>query len=71
MPVVTDPLFAYGQSEGYKAGIHLALFGLATTALLYNAGAFLARRETHLAVTAGLYSALVVFEARLIMRHLS
>jgi len=64
-----DPVFCIQQQEGFKCGVHLGLFGLAMTCLLYNLGAFLGRRETHLAMNIGIYGGLAAWEADQIRRH--
>jgi hypothetical protein len=67
--LVADPLVACGTGEGFKAGVHLGVFGLAVMCLGYNALAFSERRERHLAANVGVYAALAWFELRQIVRH--
>jgi hypothetical protein len=45
--------------------------GVAALCGIYNAAAWLSRRERHLAVNAVLYAALVVFERRHVAHHLA
>jgi putative effector of murein hydrolase len=63
-----DPLHA-GEQEKFKMAVHLGLFGLAVTVSLYNLGAWLARRERHLAANTVIYAALLGWEVDQIYRH--
>lgn len=65
-----DRLFQEGALEWYKAFVHMAMLGLSVTCVGYNVGAWLARRERHLAVNAVVYGFLAAYEARQIARHL-
>lgn len=65
-----DECFEEGVGEGFKAGIHLGLFGLAVACLAYNTLAFTQRREKHLARNIGVYSFLAWYEAEQIRAHL-
>ena len=60
-----------GTSEGLKAGVHATALGLAVVMGVYNAAAWLRRREPHLAVNAVLYVALVAWEQTQVAHHLS
>ena len=60
-----------GCSEGLKAGVHATALGLAAVMGIYNAAAFLRRREPHLAVNAVLYAALVAWEQKHVAHHLT
>jgi hypothetical protein len=51
-----------GSCEPLKLGVHAGAFGLAAVMGLYNAAAWLRRRETHLAVNAVLYAMLTAWE---------
>jgi len=64
-----DPVFCAKQQEEFKLGVHLGLFGLAMTCGLYNLGAYIARRETHLALNVGIYGGVVAWEVDQIRRH--
>lgn len=66
---MTDPIFQPQSCEPFKGFVHLAIFGLATAAGLYNLGAALSRRELRLAANTVIYGALIVHEARETMRH--
>jgi hypothetical protein len=71
MNVMDNNLFEKNQQEGFKALIHLALFGLSTAAQLYNASAWLMRRDSHLAVNVAVYTSLASFEAYQVYKHLN
>ena len=59
-----------GSCEEMKLGVHATTLGLALLCGAYNAAAWLARRERHLAVNAMLYSALIMWEQRHVAHHL-
>jgi hypothetical protein len=59
-----------GNCEELKLGVHGLALGVAAVCGLYNAAAWLSRRERHLAVNAVLYSALIVFEHRHVAHHM-
>jgi hypothetical protein len=59
-----------GSCETFKAGVHGTALGLAAIMGLYNAAAWLRRREPHLAVNAVLYAALTAWEQRHVSHHL-
>ena len=60
-----------GITEEFRAGVHLALFGLAVTAGLYNLGESQSRpEEKHLKLNVLVYIVLAVFEWLQITRHL-
>jgi hypothetical protein len=58
-----------GCAERVKGGWHLGGLLFAGGAALYNIGALLQRRETHLAVNTLVYSALTIFELRKVTHH--
>jgi hypothetical protein len=60
-----------GNCEELKLGVHSLTLGLAALCGLYNAAAWLERREAHLAVNAALYTALMVFEQRHVAHHMA
>lgn len=60
-----------GNCEELKLGVHGLSLGLATICGLYNAAAWLSRREQHLAVNTVLYAALIVFEQRHVAHHIA
>jgi len=59
-----------GRCEGLKASVHGAVMAMATVCALYNAAAWLKRRQMHSAVNAGLYAALVGWELHHVLHHI-
>lgn len=64
------PILKPGCCEPFKAGIHGAALGLAVVMGLYNAAAWLHRRERHLWINAVVYGLLTEFERRHIAHHI-
>jgi len=60
-----------GNCEELKLGVHGLTLGLAALCGLYNAAAWLSRREQHLAVNTVLYAALMAFEQRHVSHHIA
>jgi hypothetical protein len=60
-----------GNCEPLKLGVHGVALGLAAVCGLYNAAAWLSRREQHLAVNTVLYAALIAFEQRHVAHHIA
>jgi hypothetical protein len=60
-----------GNCEPLKLGVHAAALGIAALCGVYNAAAWLVRREQHLAVNAVLYAALIAFEQRHVVHHIA
>jgi hypothetical protein len=60
-----------GNCETLKLGVHATALGIAALCGLYNAAAWLSRREQHLAVNAVLYTALIAFEQRHVSHHIA
>jgi hypothetical protein len=60
-----------GNCEPLKLGVHGMALGLAALCGLYNAAAWLSRRDRHLAVNAVLYAALIAFEHRHVVHHMA
>lgn len=60
-----------GNCEVLKAAVHGTALGLAALCGLYNAAAWLSRREQHLAVNAVLYAALTAWEQQHVAHHLA
>ena len=58
-----------GNLEGVKAGVHGAALGLAAVMCLYNAAAWLQRRERHLAINAILYVSAIIVERKHVEHH--
>lgn len=59
----------HGTCEPLKRSVHRVMEGTALVCLLYNAAAWLKRRETHLAVNVVIYTAIVVLEDYVCARH--
>lgn len=60
-----------GNCERLKTGVHAVAFGLAAVCGLYNAAAWVSRRQPHLAVNALLYAALMAWEQQHVAHHLA
>ena len=60
-----------GNCEELKLGVHAMALGLAALCGVYNAAAWLSRREQHLAVNTVLYAALIAFEHRHVTHHIA
>jgi hypothetical protein len=58
-----------GNCEEVKLGVHAMALALAALCGVYNAAAWLSRREKHLAVNAILYAALIAFEHQHVTHH--
>ena len=58
-----------GNCEELKLGVHATALVLAAVCGVYNAAAWLSRREQHLAVNAVTYAALIAFEQRHVAHH--
>ena len=65
------PILKCGNCEELKLGVHATALGLAALCGIYNAAAWLSRREQHLAVNAVLYAALIAFEQRHVSHHIA
>src|SRR5262245_14933544 len=65
------PVLQCGSYEPLKASVHGTALALFAVMGLYNAAAWLSRREQHLAVNAVLYSALMAWEQQQFARHLA
>jgi hypothetical protein len=60
-----------GNCEELKLGVHAITLGLAALCGLYNAAAWLSRREQHLAVNTVIYAALIGLEQRHVAHHIA
>ena len=60
-----------GCCEELKLGVHAAALGIAALCGLYNAAAWLSRRERHLAVNTVLYAALIAIEHQHVAHHMA
>jgi hypothetical protein len=68
--MIALPILHHGSCEPLKAGIHGAALGLAAMMGLYNAAAWLHRRERHLWINAVVYGMAIAFEQRHVAHHL-
>ena len=64
------PLLCTGHHEVLKASIHGVVLGTAALCAVYNLAAWTVRRQRHLAINTGLYTALVVWEWIHVQHHL-
>lgn len=60
-----------GNCEELKLGVHAMALGLAALCGIYNAAAWLSRRERHLAVNTVMYAALIAFEQQHVSHHMA
>jgi hypothetical protein len=60
-----------GNCEELKLGVHAAALGLAAICGLYNAAAWLSRREQHLAINTVIYAALIALEQQHVAHHIA
>lgn len=60
-----------GQCEPLKAVVHGVLMGSVALCALYNAAAWLRRREPHLGINAVLYGGAVLWEYTHVQQHLA
>ncbi|PYR62184.1 MAG: hypothetical protein DMF91_07655 [Acidobacteria bacterium] len=68
---MTMDVLKCGSCEPLKAGVHATALGLAVLMGLYNAAAWLRRREHHLAVNVVLYAALTAWEQKHVAHHIA
>ena len=68
---MTLPVLQCGSCERLKIGVHGSALALAALCAVYNAAAWLSRRQQHLAVNAVLYSALTAWEVEHVTHHLA
>ena len=60
-----------GNCEELKIGVHAGALGLFAVMGIYNAAAWMARRERHLAMNALVYAVLIAWERQHITHHLA
>jgi len=60
-----------GSCEELKAGVHATALGLVALMSLYNAAAWLARRQRHLAFNAVMYAVLTAWEQQHVAHHIA
>jgi hypothetical protein len=63
-------ILEHGNCEPVKAAVHGAALSLALVMGLYNAAAWLHRRERHLWINAVVYCLLSEYERRLVTHHI-
>jgi hypothetical protein len=69
MPTMRLTLLQCGECEPLKAGVHASALALAAVMGLYNAAAWVSRRDPHLAVNAFLYTMLAAWEQKHVAHH--
>ena len=67
--MTVDRFLEPGEGETLKGAVHAAVCALALVCGVYNAAAWLTRRERHLGVNAVLYAGLTIWEASHVMHH--
>jgi hypothetical protein len=67
--MTVDRFLKPGEGEMVKGAVHATVFGLAVLCGVYNAAAWIARRERHLGVNAVLYTGLAIWEAVHVQHH--
>ena len=67
--MTVDRFLKPGEGEMLKGAVHAAVCGLALVCGVYNAAAWLTRRERHLGVNAVLYSGLAMWEMVHVRHH--
>src|SRR5688572_33003947 len=67
----TLPILNSGSCEPLKAGVHGFAMGLAAVMGLYNAAAWVQRRQRHLAVNAIIYGLAIAWEQRHVAHHIT
>ena len=60
-----------GNCEELKLGVHAAALGFAALCGIYNAAAWMSRRERHLAVNTVIYAALIALEHQHVAHHMA
>lgn len=64
------PLLCTGRCEVLKASVHGLVLGTAAVCAVYNLAAWTVRRQQHLAINTGLYTALAVWEWIHVQHHI-
>ena len=67
--MTAERLLRAGEAETLKGAVHGVVCGLAVVCGVYNAAAWLTRRERHLGVNAILYTGLAIWEAAHVRHH--
>lgn len=71
MPTLRLTVLQCGECETLKAGVHASALALSAVMGLYNAAAFVSRRDPHLAVNAILYTLLAAWEQKHVAHHVA
>jgi hypothetical protein len=64
------PILCTGRCEVLKASIHGVVLGTAAICAVYNFAAWTVRRQRHLAINTGAYTALAIWEWIHVQHHL-
>jgi hypothetical protein len=64
------PILCTGRCEVLKASVHGVVLGTAALCALYNFAAWTVRRQRHLAINTGVYTALALWEWIHVQHHL-
>jgi hypothetical protein len=64
-------LLKCGNCEPLKMSVHASALGLALICGVYNAAAWLSRRERHLAINTVMYTVLALWEQQHVAHHLA
>ena len=64
------PILCPGRCEILKASVHGVVLGTAAVCAVYNLAAWTVRRQRHLAVNTGLYTALAAWEWIHVRHHI-
>jgi hypothetical protein len=70
LPTMPLTVLQCGECEPLKATVHGSALALSVLMGLYNAAAWLKRRDAHLAVNAIFYTALAAWEQKHVAHHL-
>ena len=63
------PVLCTGRCEVLKASVHGVVLGTAALCALYNFAAWTVRRQRHLAINTGIYTALAMWEWIHVQHH--
>ena len=69
LPTMRLTVLQCGECEPLKAGVHASALALAAVMGLYNAAAWVSRRDPHLAVNTLLYTILAAWEQKHVAHH--
>jgi hypothetical protein len=64
------PVLCTGRCEVLKASVHGAVLGTVALCAVYNLAAWTVRRQRHLAINTGVYTALAIWEWIHVRHHL-